>query len=129
MLKFIRSRGAIDAGLPFSDAVRVGDIVYLSGAMGNVPGKMALVPGGIEAETRQMFENIARTLEQNGLSFDDVFKCQVFLADMKEWPAFNKIYVAYFKPDRLPARSALGVAALAMNGRVEMEVTAYAGAK
>lgn len=129
MLKFIRSRGSIDAGLPFSDAVRVGDVLYLSGAMGNVPGKMALVSGGIEAETRQMFENIARTLEQNGLSFDDVFKCQVFLADMQEWPAFNKIYVEYFKPDRLPARSALGVNALAMNGRVEMEVTAYAGAK
>ena len=129
MLKFIRSRGTIDAGLPFSDAVRVGDVLYLSGAMGNVPGKMALVPGGIEAETRQMFENIARTLEQNGLSFDDVFKCQVFLADMKEWPAFNKIYVEYFKPDRLPTRSALGVNGLAMNGRVEMEVTAYAGGK
>jgi reactive intermediate/imine deaminase len=129
MLKFIRSRGSIDAGLPFSDAVRVGDVFYLSGAMGNVPGKMELVPGGIEAETRQMFENIARTLEQNGLSFDDVFKCQVFLADMKEWPAFNKIYVEYFKSDRLPARSALGVNALAMNGRVEMEVTAFAGAK
>ena len=129
MLKFIRSRGSIDAGLPFSDAVRVGDVFYLSGAMGNVPGKMELVPGGIAAETRQMFENIARTLEQNGLSFDDVFKCQVFLADMTEWPAFNKIYVEYFKQDRLPARSALGVSALAMNGRVEMEVTAFAGAK
>jgi reactive intermediate/imine deaminase len=129
MLKFIRSRGTIDASLPFSDAVRVGDVLYLSGAMGNVPGKMALVPGGIEAETRQMFQNIARTLEQNGLSFDDAFKCQVFLADMKEWPAFNKIYVEYFKQDRLPARSALGVNALAMNGRVEMEIAAYAGGK
>ncbi|HWA30613.1 MAG TPA: RidA family protein [Rhizomicrobium sp.] len=125
MLKFIRSRGTIDAGLPFSDAVRVGDVIYLSGAMGNVPGKMELVPGGIEAETRQMFQNIARSLEQSGLSFDDVFKCQVFLADMKEWPAFNKIYVEYFKPDRLPVRSALGVNGLAMNGRVEMEVAAY----
>jgi 2-iminobutanoate/2-iminopropanoate deaminase len=129
MLTFIRSRGAIDAGLPFSDAVRVGDVIYLSGAMGNVPGKMELVPGGIEAETRQMFQNIARTLEQIGLSFDDVFKCQVFLADMKEWPAFNKIYVEYFKPERLPTRSALGVNGLAMNGRVEMEITAYAGGK
>jgi reactive intermediate/imine deaminase len=129
MLKFIRSRGAIDAGLPFSDAVRVGDVVYLSGALGNVPGKMELAPGGIEAETRQMFENIARTLEQNGLSFDDVFKCQVFLADMKEWPAFNKIYVEYFKPDRLPARSAMGVNGLALGARVEMEIVAYAGGK
>jgi reactive intermediate/imine deaminase len=128
-MKFIRSRGSIDAGLPFSDAVQVGDVLYLSGALGNVPGKMELVAGGIEGETRQMFGNIARTLEQNGLSFDDVFKCQVFLADMKEWPAFNKIYVEYFKADRLPARSALGVNGLAMGARVEMEVTAYSGKK
>ena len=129
MLKFIRSRGTIDAGLPFSDAVRVGDVMYFSGSLGNMPGKMQLVPGGIEAETRQMFENIARGLEQNGLSFDDVFKCQVFLADMKEWPAFNKVYVEYFKQERLPARSALGVNGLAMGARVEMEITAFAGAK
>ena len=129
MLKFIRSRGTIDAGLPFSDAVRVGDVMYFSGALGNVPGKMELVAGGIEAETRQMFQNLARTLEQNGLSFDDVFKCQVFLADMKEWPAFNKVYVEYFKQDRLPARSALGVNGLALGARVEMEIAAFAGNK
>jgi reactive intermediate/imine deaminase len=128
-MQFIRSRGTRDAGLPFSDAVRVGDVMYFSGALGSVPGKMELVPGGIEAETRQMFDNIARTLEQNGLSFEDVFKCQVFLADMKEWPAFNKIYVAYFKPDRLPVRSALGVNGLALGARVEMEIAAFAGAK
>ncbi len=126
-MEFIRSRGTQDAGLPFSDAVRVGDVLYLSGALGNLPGKMELVSGGIEAETRQMFQNLARTLEQNGLSFDDVFKCQVFLADVKEWPAFNKVYVEYFKQDRLPARSALGVNGLALGARVEMEITAYMG--
>jgi reactive intermediate/imine deaminase len=129
MIRFIQSRGTRDAGLPFSDAARVGDVLYFSGALGNVPGKMELVPGGIEPETRQMFQNIARSLEQNGLSFDDVFKCQVFLADMKEWPAFNKIYIEYFKPDRLPVRSALGASGLALGARVEMEITAFAGAK
>ncbi len=129
MIKFIQSRGTKDAGLPFSDAVRVGDTFYLSGALGNIPGKMQLVPGGMEAEARQMFQNIARTLEQNGLSFDDVFKCLVMLADMSEWPAFNKVYVEYFKADRLPARSAFGAHALALGARVEMEVTAYAGGK
>lgn len=128
-MQFIQSRGTKDAGLPFSDAVRVGEVMYFSGALGNVPGKMELVPGGIEAETRAMFDNIARALEQNGLSFNDVFKCQVFLADMKEWPAFNKIYVEYFKPGRLPTRSALGVNGLALGARVEMEITAFAGAK
>lgn len=129
MLKFIRSRGSIDAGLPFSDAVRAGDVLYLSGALGNVPGKMELVPGGIEGETRQMFQNIARTLEQNGLSFDDVFKCLVMMADMSEWRAFNGVYLEYFKPDRLPSRSAFGAAGLALGARVEMECWAWAGAK
>ena len=128
-MRFIQSRGTKDASLPFSDAVRIGDVMYFSGALGNVPGKMELVPGGIEAETRQMFDNIARALEQCDLSFGDVFKCQVFLADMKEWPAFNKIYVEYFKPERLPARSALGVNGLALGARVEMEIAAFAGAK
>ena len=128
-MQFIQSRGTKDAGLPFSDAVRVGDVMYFSGALGNEPGTMKLAPGGIEGETRQMFQNIARALEQNGLSFDDVFKCQVFLADMNEWPSFNKIYVEYFKPDRLPARSALGANGLALGARVEMEITAYAGKK
>ena len=129
MLKFIRSRGSIDAGLPFSDAVRAGDVLYLSGALGHVPGKMELVPGGIEGETRQMFQNIARTLEQNGLSFDDVFKCLVMMADMSEWRAFNAVYLEYFKPDRLPSRSAFGAAGLALGARVEMECWAWAGAK
>jgi 2-iminobutanoate/2-iminopropanoate deaminase len=129
MPKFIRSRGAIDAGLPFSDAVRAGDVLYLSGALGNEPGTMKLAGGGIEGETRQMMQNIARTLEQNGLSFDDVFKCTVMLADMAEWRAFNAIYLDYFKPDRLPARSAFATNGLALGARVEMECLAWAGGK
>jgi reactive intermediate/imine deaminase len=129
MLKFIRSRGSIDAALPFSDAVRAGDVLYLSGALGNEPGTMKLVGGGIEGETRQMMQNIARTLEQNGLSFDDVFKCSVMLADMAEWRAFNAVYLEYFKPERLPSRSAFGAAGLALGARVEMECCAWMGGK
>jgi reactive intermediate/imine deaminase len=125
--QFIRSHGNKAAGLPFSDAVRVGDHLYLSGALGAEPGTMKVVPGGIEAETRQTMQNIARTLEQNGLSFDDVFKCTVFLADMKLWPAFNKVYMEYFKPERLPARSAFGVNGLALGALLELECVAYAG--
>lgn len=128
-IEFIRSHGNKAAGLPFSDAVRVGDLFYLSGALGNVPGTLQVVPGGIEAETRQTMQNIARTLEQNGLSFDDVFKCTVFLADMKLWPAFNKVYVEYFKPERLPARSAFGVNGLALGALLELECVAFAGSK
>lgn len=128
-MEYISSPGTRAAGLPFSDAVRVGDVLYLSGQLGMVPGKMELVPGGIEAETRQMMEHVARILNANGLSFDHVFKCLVMMKDMREWPAFNNIYLEYFKPDRLPARSAFGAAGLALGAAVEMECWAYAGKK
>src|SRR6266851_409928 len=107
-MEFINSPAAKAAKLPFSQAVRVGDVLYLSGQIGNVPGKLELVPGGLAAETRQMMENIAGVLRENDLSFDNVFKCTVMLADMSKWGEFNKIYVGYFHPDRLPARSAFG---------------------
>jgi 2-iminobutanoate/2-iminopropanoate deaminase len=129
MPEFITSRATTDIGLPFSDAVRAGGILYLSGQLGNQPGTMTLAPGGIAAETRQMMTNIARVLEQNELSFDDVFKCTVMLGDMSEWRAFNDVYVPYFKPHRLPARSAFGCNGLALGARVEMEVWAWAGEK
>jgi 2-iminobutanoate/2-iminopropanoate deaminase len=125
-MHFIRSDATKAANLPFSDAVRVGDIVYLSGQMGVIPGTMKLAPGGMEAETRQMMENIARVLKDCGLSFDNVFKCTVMLNDMATWPTFNRIYLGYFKPDRLPTRSAFGASALALGGAVEMECWASA---
>jgi reactive intermediate/imine deaminase len=128
-MQFYTSPAAAAAKLPFSQAVRVGDVLYLSGALGNLPGKRELVAGGIEAETRQTMENIGAVLKANGLSFDDVFKCTVMLADMAKWEAFNKVYVSYFSPDRLPARSAFGATALALGAQVELECWAYAGKK
>lgn len=119
------NRSAKALGLPFSDAVRVGDVLYLSGAIGHTPGKLELVPGGIGAETRQMMENIGALLKGNGLTFADVFKCTVMLADMAEWPAFNKVYLDYFDTDRLPARSAFGTSGLALGAAVEMECCAF----
>jgi len=126
-MEFYTSPEAKAAGLPFSLAVRVDDVLYLSGALGNVPGKMELVPGGVEAETRQTMANIAAVLHGRNLTFDDVFKCTVMLADMNDWAAFNRVYLTYFKPDRLPARSAFGAAGLALNARVELECWARAG--
>jgi len=102
-------------------------MLYLSGQLGNLPGTRDLAPGGIEAETRQMMENIARVLNGQGLSFDNLVRCTVMLADMAQWPAFNDIYVTYFKPGRLPVRSAFGVKALALGAAVEMECTAWMG--
>ena len=122
---FITAPGAA-ATLPFSDAVRVGNILYLSGKLGTDPVTNQLVPGGIGPETRQALENIRRTLEANGSSLDRVFKCSVFLADMKEWPAMNAVYVTFF-PNHRPARSAFGATGLALNARTEIECAAVAG--
>ena len=124
-MEHIVSHGTRVAKLPFSDAVRAGDFLYLAGQLGVVSGTMKVVPGGIEAETRQMMENVARHLNSQGLTFDNLVRCTVFLADMAEWPKFNQVYVEYFTPGKLPVRSAVGVTALALGARVEIECTAY----
>ena len=112
--------------LPFSDVVRVGNILYLSGKLGTDPRTNQLVPGGIAAETRQAMENIRSTLEANGSSMDRVVKCTVMLTDIKEWGAMNQVYVTFF-PTHKPARSAMGTGGLALGGRVEIECLALAG--
>ena len=110
------------SGLPFSAAVRVDRMLYLSGQIGiDASGK--LVPGGIQAETRQAMENIRATLEQFGSSLDHVVKATVMLADMGEWSEMNKVYVTFFDK-HYPARSALGANGLAMGARVEIECMA-----
>ncbi|MFC4720940.1 RidA family protein [Geojedonia litorea] len=110
---------------PFSSAVQVGDILYLSGDIGVNEEGTGLVPGGIVPETKRMFERIEATLASHGLGLDDVFKCTVMLADMAEWPAFNDVYAGYFQPGKYPTRSAMGVNGLALGARVEMECWAY----
>jgi 2-iminobutanoate/2-iminopropanoate deaminase len=124
-MEFINTPAARAFGLPFSQAVRVGDILYLSGALGNRPGTLELAGGGVEAQTRQTMENIGQVLQENGLTFRDVFKCTVMLADMAKWADFNKVYLTYFDPDRLPARSAFGTNGLALGAEVELECWAY----
>ena len=111
--------------LPFSAAVRVGNVLYLSGQMGT-DETLKIVDGGIEAETRQTFLNIKSILEHHGSSLDRVVKCTVMMADMKEWPAMNAVYVQHF-PLHLPARSAFGASSLALGGRVEIECIATTG--
>ena len=121
-VQYLNMPGTEELGLPFSSAVRVDNMLYLSGNIGNLPGSLELAPGGIQAETRQTMENMKAVLEQFGSSMDQVVKCTVFLADMSEWPAMNAVYRTYFtKP---PARSALGANGLAANARVEIECIA-----
>jgi len=123
-IEHLRPQAFVDNGLPFSAAVRVGNMLYLSGQLGNKPGTKELVEGGITAETRQTMENIKMTVEKYGSDMDHVVKCTVFLADISEWAAFNEVYVSFFKPDKMPARSAFGASALALGARTEVECIA-----
>jgi 2-iminobutanoate/2-iminopropanoate deaminase len=111
--------------LPFSNAVRAGDMVYLSGALGIGPdGKL---PAGIEAQSKQAMDNLGAVLRSAGLSWDDVVKCTVMLDNMADWPAFNRVYVSYFPDGKFPARSAFGADGLALGALLEVECMAYAG--
>ena len=113
------------APLPFSSAVRVGELLFLAGQIGT-DSTGQLVAGGIEAETRQTLENVRAALSRAGASMDDVVKCTAMLADMGEWDRMNRVYVTYFRADRLPARSAFGASGLARGARVELECWAVA---
>lgn len=110
--------------LPFSAAVRVDNMLYLSGVIGTDPEADSLrpMPGGIAAETRRAMEIIRDELDTFGSSMDRVVKCTIFLADMSEWGAMNEVYVTFF--DTPPARSALGANGLAIDARVEIECIA-----
>ena len=122
--QFLNSPQALELDRPFSEAVRAGDFLFLSGQIGEVPETGKLAAGGVEAEARQTIINVKRVLEANGSSLSDVVKCTVFLADIAEWPAFNTVYRQFFQKP-FPARSALGASGLAMNARVELECIAY----
>ena len=122
-VEVLRSNAVLPAGLPFPDGVRIGDFVILSGQIGVKPGALQLVPGGIEPETRQTFENLRLTLEAHGMKLTDIVRVQVMLADMAEWQRFNAVYLEFF-PDASPARSAFGATGLAFGARVEVEVFA-----
>ncbi len=103
----------------FSPAVRVGNLLFLSGQIGTDTASK-LVAGGIQAEGRQALNNVKATLERYGSSMDRVVKCTVFLADIKDYTDFNEIYVTYFRA-RKPARSAMAGSGLALGARVEVE--------
>ena len=122
-ISFVTSEAYRAAGFPFSRAVEVEGWVFLSGALGTVPGTTELAPGGIEGEARQTLDNIKATLADLGLGMDRIVKCTVMIADMAEWPAFNEVYKEYFEGD-FPARSAFGASGLALNARVEVECMA-----
>lgn len=123
LVEFYNSDSAVTASLPFSEMVRVGNILYLSGQIGVIPGTLKLVPGGIKEQARQTMENIKSTLESHHYSMNNIVKCTVMLADMSEWAIFNEVYVSFFEKP-YPARSAFGAGSLALGSLLEVECIA-----
>jgi reactive intermediate/imine deaminase len=119
-IEYFSSQRNIDNNYPFSNAVRVGDLLFLSGEIGTLPNSSKLIQGGIKNETKQTMDNIKSSLANHNLSMNDLVKCTVMLADIKEWPTFNQVYKDYF-PKHFPARSAFATNGLALNARVEVE--------
>ena len=124
-VEYLNSGKVLPKTLPFSEAVRVGHVLYLSGQIGVMPGTTKIVAGGIKEETRQAMQNIKTSLETNGYSMNDLVKCTAMLADIAEWGAFNEVYKTYFDK-HYPARSAFGASGLALGARVEIECIAAA---
>ena len=115
--------GLEPGGLPFSKIVEANGFVFLAGQIGDAPGSNGPVPGGIEAETRQMLDNVGELLRAVGLDYPDVVKCTVYITDFDEFGAMNTIYREYFPSDP-PTRATVGVSRLALDSRIEIEVLA-----
>jgi 2-iminobutanoate/2-iminopropanoate deaminase len=113
----------VPSSLPFSPMVEANGFVFLAGQVGDVPGTPGPVPGGIQAETRQMLDNVGRLLAAVGLDYRDVVKATVYLRDFDEFGAMNEVYREYFPTDP-PVRATVGVSRLASEFRVEIEVMA-----
>lgn len=109
--------------LPFSKVVEANGFVFLAGQIGDAPGSNGPVPGGIEAETRQMLENVGRLLDAVGLGYADVVKATVYITDFDEFAAMNAVYREFF-PTEPPTRATVGVTRLALGSKVEIEVLA-----
>lgn len=124
MPKTVPNRPGIVAGpYPFSQVVEANGFVFLAGQVGDAPGSHGPVPGGIEAETRAMLDNVGRLLRAVGLDYRDVVKATVYLTDFDEFAAMNAVYREYF-PSEPPTRATVGVTRLAATYRVEIEVIA-----
>jgi 2-iminobutanoate/2-iminopropanoate deaminase len=112
-----------NTGLPFSPGILVDNTLYTSGQLGRDPATAKLVAGGIEAETRQVLTNLREVLRAGGMDFQDVVSVTAFLADFKDFDAYNKVYREYF-PNDPPARATVGVSALNLGARIELQMIA-----
>ncbi len=109
--------------LPFSKVIEANGLVFVAGQIGDAPGTHGPVPGGIEAETRAMLDNVGRLLRSVGLDYRDVVKATIYITDIGEFAAMNAVYREYFPTDA-PTRATVEVSALAVGARIEIEVIA-----
>jgi 2-iminobutanoate/2-iminopropanoate deaminase len=117
--RYLAPRTAADAALPpFSGAVQVGNTLYLSGDIGIDENQK--VPDTAEAEARRLLDNVQRTLQQAGMTMDDLVSVQIFCSDVKHYADFNKVYRTYFKRE-FPARAFIGSGTLLFNARFELQ--------
>ncbi len=124
--KLIHTEKAPRAIGPYSQAVQIDTLVFTAGQIGLEPATMEIVPGGIEAQTRQALNNLSYVLEAAGSGLNYVVKTTVFLQSMNDFPVMNAIYAEYF-PENPPARSTVAVAALPKGALVEVEAVALLG--
>ncbi len=111
-------------GGPYAQAVRAGQFLFTSGQIAMQPGSKAFITGDIESETVQVLENLKAIVEKAGASFRDVIKTTIYVKDMKQFPAINEVYAAYF-PKNPPARTRVEVSGLPGDFNVEIELIAY----
>ena len=109
---------------PYSQAVQVGDVVYLAGQIGIDPPSGVLVEGGIEAQTKQALDNLGAVLKEAGMDYDNVVRATVFLSDMNNFQAMNGVYGEYFKSDHPPSRSTVQVGVIPQGALVKIDFIA-----
>lgn len=120
--------GVLGNDIPVPAAVRAGDLVYVSGCIGNEHGKLKLVEGGITAEARQALGHLHAALEAAGSAVDRVIKCNIYVVDLAEFGALNEAYLELFGAHR-PARATVAVSELVLGARVEIECVALTASK
>lgn len=121
-ISFHKSHEPNRANVPFSDAVETENLLFLTGQIGKNHKTGELISGGIEAETKQVIENIKAVLAHHNLSLDNVVKCTVILEDINDFKAFNSVYTKYFT--KKPARTTFAASALAGGAHIEIDVIA-----
>jgi 2-iminobutanoate/2-iminopropanoate deaminase len=121
--EIINTAQAPQAVGPYSQAVKVGSFVYTAGQLGLVPGTGKMVEGGVEKQTEQAMKNLVAILEAAGTSLENIIKTTIFVTDMADFAVVNQAYGGFFSGNP-PARSTVQVAALPVNGSVEIEAVA-----